>query len=85
MNREFAKWLEGRPAIILELARKYPLGTTRKIDGKTAYLCGYSENGGLIMSFNDPWKDYAQALANRFYLCEKCIDLPPQNRCPNHL
>lgn len=67
------KWLEGRPQIIQELARKFPPGTTLKSHGETMFVVAYNEDGSLSVSDTNPGVDYEKAVATRKPLCACCL------------
>lgn len=74
MQARFEKWLESRPPVVRELARRYPPGTKFDRHGKTFHVIAYTDQGGLMVTEIDPAIDYAQALFSRRAICKCCLE-----------
>lgn len=74
MNEALELWLEGRPEIVKQLARKYPPGTRLMLHGKIHYVVAYREDGGITVTDIDPAVDYENSLLHRHPLCPCCSD-----------
>lgn len=68
-------WLEGKPEQVQRLAKEFPLGTYFVIEGDTYFLIGYGEGDAdvLLVSPDNPGKDYEKALQNIVRLCAVCV------------
>lgn len=65
-------WLEGRPQVVKDMARKYPPGARFKIHGKVVWVIAYNEDGGLCVTETDPRENYDCAVFTREPLCACC-------------
>lgn len=52
IESEFAKWLEGRPPIIIELARRFPPNKLYRLktSGHRVFAVGYGEGGTVTVA-----------------------------------
>jgi hypothetical protein len=71
-NLQWDEWLNSRPPVIRELVCRFPPGISFKREGKTFYVVGYVEDGGLEISDINPAEDYGNAVATKIYFCPKC-------------
>jgi hypothetical protein len=67
------KWLSTRPAVVQEMANKYPIGTRFNIHGLVMHVIAYGEDGGLSVTETDPEEDYEKAVAGRVPICPCCV------------
>lgn len=69
----YFKWLQGKPAIIRQLANRFPYPGRRFIfeshGDRNLWLLGFTEGGMLIMSTVDPVEHYEEAQKNPVYVC----------------
>lgn len=72
---EYRKWLETRPAVIQELAERFPVGSAVLHEGELLYLCGYNEDGSLLVSQHNPDGEYEIAQKTRVRVCVDCVEL----------
>lgn len=66
-------WLAGRPEIVKQTARRYPLGTAFDIHDQMMYVTSYYEDGGVSVSPFHLAEDYDKAMANRQPICGCCV------------
>jgi len=74
MSEDLETWLEGRPAVVKKMARKYPPGTGFYLHDKLMWVIGYREDGGLHVTEIDPSSDHEKAVATKITVCPCCVD-----------
>lgn len=73
MNPDLQKWLEGRPPVIRELAKRFPPGSyIRDHVGTKLWVCSYGEDGSVKVSETNPGEDYEKAMLTRKTMCACC-------------